>query len=52
MAKYELDALDVKNLITIIDQATITGKMAETIVSLKMKLSKPIPGEVNEKVVD
>ena len=40
--KYELDDLDIKNLIVIIDQATITGKMAETIVQLKTKLRTPI----------
>ena len=39
--KYELDELDIKNLIVIIDKTTITGNMAETIVALKQKLGKP-----------
>ena len=42
MANYALDNLDIQNLITIIDRATITGNMAETILSLKQKLRSPI----------
>ena len=39
MPQVELTAIDVQNLLAIINSAQIKGDTAETIVSLKQKLS-------------
>lgn len=42
--QVDLNELDIKNLLAIINKATINGEQAETITLLKRKLkSKPTP---------
>lgn len=43
MAQVELNEMDVKNLLAIINQAQIKGDTAETIVILKQKLTAALP---------